>query len=190
MLFDQLQGATIFTKIDLRAAYWQVRIKPTDTWKSAFTCRYGHFEWLVRQFGLKKEPATFVRLMDEVFSTYLDIFIIVYLDDIVVYSKTLDQHLHHLELVFKKLREHKLYAKLEKCSFMQRQIKFLGHLVSADGIRVNPSKVKAIMDWPAPTNVKEFRAFLGTSDYYRRFILHYSKVPPPLTKLRKDATSL
>jgi hypothetical protein len=125
MLFDQLQGATVFSKIDLRTAYWQVQVKPSDRWKTAFTCRYGHFEWTVMPFGLKNAPATFVRLMDEVLHEYLDTFIIVYLDDIVVYSKTLHEHLQHLELVFKRLRQHKLYAKLEKCQFMQRRIKFL-----------------------------------------------------------------
>src|ERR1700680_3323647 len=124
--------------------------------------------------------------MDEVFGDYLDKFIIVYLDDIVVYSKSVDEHLHHLELVFNRLREHKLYAKLEKCSFMQNQIKFLGHLVSADGIRVNPEKVKAITDWPIPKNAKDIRAFLGTSGYYRKFILNYSKIASPLTELLKD----
>jgi hypothetical protein len=148
MLFDQLQGATVFTKVDLRTAYWQVQVKPSDRWNTAFTCRYGHYEWTVMPFGLKNAPATFVRLMDEVFQDYMDKFIIVYLDDIVVYSKTLDEHLRHLDQVFSRLREHKLYAKLEKCQFMQKEIKFLGHLVSSTGIRVNPEKVKAIIDWP------------------------------------------
>jgi hypothetical protein len=186
MLFDQLQGATIFTKIDLRSAYWQVQVKPSDRWKTAFTCRYGHYEWTVMPFGLKNAPATFVKLMDEVFQDFLDKFLIVYLDDIVVYSKTLDEHLHHLERIFSRLREHKLYAKLEKCQFMQKQIKFLGHLVSAEGIRVNPEKVKAIVDWPTPKTVKDVRAFLGISGYYRKFIQNYSKVAAPLTELLKD----
>ena len=124
--------------------------------------------------------------MDEVFQDYLDKFMIVYLDDIVVYSKNVDEHLHHLQLIFNRLREHKLYAKLEKCQFMQKQIKFLGHLVSADGIRVNPDKVKAIVDWPTPTTVKDIRSFLGISGYYRKFIQNYSKVAAPLTELLKD----
>src|ERR1700730_11011106 len=186
MLFDQLQGATIFAKIDLRTAYWQVQVKPSDRWKTAFTCRYGHFEWTVMPFGLKNAPATFVRLMDDVFHDYLDTFMIVYLDDIVIYSKTLDEHLQQLELVFKRLRQHKLYAKLEKCKFMQREIKFLGHIISADGIRVNPAKVEAIADWPTPRTVKDVRSFLGISGYYRRFINNYSKVAAPLTELLKD----
>src|ERR1700675_468903 len=186
MLFDQLQGATVFTKIDLRTAYWQVQVKPSDRWKTAFTCRYGHFEWTVMPFGLKNAPATFVRLMDEVFQDYLDRFLIVYLDDIVVYSKSLDEHLHHLELIFSRLCEHKLYAKLERCQFMQNEIKFLGHLVSAEGICVNPDKVKAIVDWPTPKTVKDVRAFLGISGYYRKFIQNYSKVAAPLTELLKD----
>ena len=186
ILFDQLRGATIFSKIDLRTAYWQVKIRTEDRKKTAFVCRYGHFEWLVMPFGLKNAPATFVRLMDEIFGDYLDTFIIVYLDDIVVYSKTLAQHVKHLELVFKRLREHRLYAKLDKCAFMQREIKFLGHLVSADGISVNPDKVKAISDWPVPKTVKDVRAFLGASGYYRKFILNYSKVASSLTELLKD----
>ena len=185
MLFDQLQGATVFTKIDLRTAYWQVQVKPADRWKTAFTCRYGHFEWTVMPFGLKNAPATFVRLVDEVFNDYLYKFLIVYLDDLVVYSKNLDDHLRQLELILIRLREHRLYAKLEKCNFMQKQIKFLGHLVSADGIRVNPEKVKAIIDWPTPTSVKDIRSFLGISGYYRKFIQNYSKVAAPLTELLK-----
>ena len=186
MLFDQLQGATVFTKIDLRTAYWQVQVKPADRWKTAFTCRYGYFEWTVMPFGLKNAPAPFVRLMDEVFHDYLDKFLIVYLDDLVVYSKNLDDHLHQLELIFIRLREHKLYAKLEKCNFMQKQIKFLGHLVLADGIRVHPEKVKSIVDWQTPTSVKDVRSFLGISGYYRNFIQNYSKVASPLTELLKD----
>ena len=159
-----------------------MKIRTEDRKKTAFVCRYGHFEWLVMPFGLKNAPATFVRLMDEVFGDYMDSFIIVYLDDIVVYSKTLEQHITQLELVFKRLREHKLYAKLDKCTFMQREIKFLGHLVSSDGIRVNPDKVKAIRDWPVPKTVKDIRVFLGASGYYRKFILNYSKIASPLTE--------
>ena len=170
----------------MRTAYWQVPVKPSDRWKTAFTCRYGHFEWTVMPFGLKNAPATFVRLMDDVFHDYLDTFMIVYLDDIVVYSKTIDEHLQQLELVFKRLRQHKLYAKLEKCKFMQREIKFLGHIISANGIKVNPAKVKAITDWPTPHTVKHVRSFLGISGYYRRFINNYSKVAAPLTELLKD----
>ena len=137
-------------------------------------------------FGLKNAPATFVRLMDEVFHDFLDKFLIVYLDDIVVYSNNLNEHLHHLDCIFKRLREHKLYAKLEKCQFMQKQIKFLGHLVSSEGVRVNPEKVQAIVDWLVPTSVKDVRSFLGISGYYRRFIQNYSKVAASLTELLKD----
>src|ERR1700682_828509 len=144
------------------------------------------YEWTVMPFGLKNAPATFVKLMDEVFQEHLDKFMIVYLDDIVVYSKSVDEHLHHLQLIFSRLRQHKLYAKLEKCQFMQREIKFLGHLVSSDGIRVNPDKVKAIQEWPVPKTVKDIRVFLGASGYYRKFILNYSKVASPLTELLKD----
>ena len=137
-------------------------------------------------FGFRNAPATFVRLMDEVFHDYLDKFLIVYLDDIVVYRRNLQEHLHHLEIIFQRLRQHKLYAKLEKCQFMQKQIKFLGHLVSAEGVKVNPKKVQAILDWPVPRTVKDVRSFIGISGYYRKFIQNYSKVAAPLTELLKD----
>ena len=136
-------------------------------------------------FGLTNAPATFCNLMNDVLFDYLDAFVVVYLDDTVVYSKTLTEHEKHLRLVFQRLRENKLYVKPEKCEFAQEKITFLGHKISADRIRMDKGKVQAIMEWSIPTKVTEFRSFLGLANYYRRFIKGYSKRVSPLTDLLK-----
>ncbi|BBN69306.1 transposable element gene [Prunus dulcis] len=160
-LFDQLRGAKVFSKIDLRSGYHQLRIKEEDVPKSAFRTRYGHYEFLVMPFGLMNAPAAFMDLMNRVFRRYLDRFVIVFIDDILVYSKSQKAHMKHLELVLKTLRRKKLFAKFSKCQFWLDRVNFLGHVISADGVYVDPQKVEAVVNWPQPTSVTEVRSFLG-----------------------------
>ena len=188
-LFDQLLGAKYFSKLDLRSGYHQIRIHPDDIPKTAFNTRYGHFEFLVLPFGLCNAPATFMQLMQEVFRECLDRFVIVYLDDILIYSKTPEEHAEHLETVLALLRKHELYAKLSKCQFYQQRIKFLGHTITTDGISVDEDKVRAIQEWPVPQNVSELRSFLGLAGYYRKFVAGFSKVALPLTLLLHTETT-
>jgi hypothetical protein len=169
-LFYQLKGENIFSKIDLRSGYHQVRIKEEDTRKTTFRTRYGHYEFVVVPFGLTNAPTTFMCLMNGVFRDFLDKFVIVFLDDILIYSKTEEEHEKHLRMVLQVLREHQLYAKLSKCTFYQKKIHYLGHIVSEDGIAVDPENIEAIKSWPAPTNISEVRSFMGLVGYYRRFI--------------------
>ena len=188
-LFDQLSGAKYFTKLDLRSGYYQVRIADGDEPKTTCVTRYGAFEFRVMPFGLTNAPATFCTLMNQVFHEYLDKFVVVYLDDIVVYSATIEEHQEHLAQVFQKLRENQLYVKREKCSFAQESIKFLGHVVERGRIRMDLEKVRAIQEWKAPTNVKELRSFLGLANYYRRFVDGYSRRVTPLTELLKKGVT-
>jgi hypothetical protein len=160
-LFDQLKGEKIFLKIDLRSRYHQVRIKDEDINKTSFRTRYGHYEFTVVPFGLSNTLVVFMCLMNGVFRDYLDKFVIVFLDDILVYSKSEEEHEQHLRMVLQVLREHQLYAKLIKCLFYQRQIHYLGHIISEEGIVVDPEKVEAIREWSRPRNVAEFRSFMG-----------------------------
>uniref|UniRef100_A0A2N9HRA9 RNA-directed DNA polymerase n=1 Tax=Fagus sylvatica TaxID=28930 RepID=A0A2N9HRA9_FAGSY len=187
-LFDQLQGAQVFSKIDLRLGYHQLKIKSEDIPKTAFRTRYGHYEFLVMPFGLTNAPAVFMDLMNRVFHEYLDRFVIVFIDDILVYSKSLEEHEDHLRIVLQILRDKKLYAKLKKCEFWLNQVVFLGHVISKDGITVDPSKIEAVVSWDRPTNVSEVRSFLGLAGYYRRFVEGFSRIAAPLTHLtRKNA---
>ncbi|KAL2923900.1 Retrovirus-related Pol polyprotein from transposon 17.6 [Bienertia sinuspersici] len=184
-LFDRLSRATYFTKLDLRSGYWQVRIKDGDEPKTTCVTRYGSYEFLVMPFGLTNAPATFCNLMNDVLYEYLDRFCVVYLDDIVVYSQTLDDHVQHLRMVFDKLREHELYIKKEKCEFAQTEIMFLGHKISNGRVRMDEKKVQAILNWEEPKSVHELRSFLGLANYYRKFIKGYSDKVSPLTELLK-----
>ncbi|KAL2240784.1 UNVERIFIED_CONTAM: Transposon Tf2-12 polyprotein [Sesamum indicum] len=182
-LLDQLKGATIFSKIDLSSGYWQLRIAENDIPKTAFRTRYGHYEVLVMPFGLTNAPATFMALMNRTFQEYLDHFVIVFIDDILVYSKDRDEHEQHLRIILQILKEKELYAKLSKCEFWVNQVVFLGHVVSGDGVMPDPSKVKAITEWRVPKNATEVRSFLGLARYYRRFVEGFSIIAGPLTKL-------
>jgi hypothetical protein len=184
-LMDRLSGASVFTKLDLRSGYWQVRIAEGDEHKTTCVTRYGSYEFLVMPFGLTNAPATFCNLMNDVLYEFLDDFVVVYLDDIVVFSRSMNEHVVHLSRVLSRLREHKLFVKREKCDFASAEIMFLGHLVSVDQVRMDPMKVQAIVEWAAPTTVSDLRSFLGLANYYRRFIKDYSKVAAPLSDLLK-----
>ncbi|GJX89296.1 putative nucleotidyltransferase, ribonuclease H [Tanacetum coccineum] len=184
-LFDQLQGAKHFSKIDLRSGYHQLRVKEQDISKTAFRTRYGHYEFLVMPFGLTNAPAVFMDLMNRVFHEFLDKFVIVFIDDILVFSKSKEEHEEHLRTVLQILRQEKLYAKFSKCEFWLSKVAFLGHIVSAEGITMDPAKVEAITKWPRPTSVTEVRSFLGLAGYYRRFVEGFSRLALPLTKLMR-----
>ena len=177
----------MFSKIDLRSGYHQLKIKESDIPKSVFRTRYGHYEFLVMSFGLTNAPAAFMDLMNRVFKDYLDKFVIVFIDDILIYSRSEEDHEQHLEAVLQRLREKQLYAKFKKCEFWLETISFLGHVVSKRGIKVDLGKVAAVQDWKIPTNVGEVRSFLGLAGYYRKFVKGFSKIASPLTELtRKD----
>lgn len=182
-LFDRLQGAKYFSKIDLRSGYHQIRIADEDVPKTAFRTRYGHFEFLVLPFGLTNAPATFMHLMHETFRDYLDDFVIVFLDDILIYSKTEEEHDKHIRMVLDKLKEKQLYAKESKCEFWKTEVSFLGHVVSQEGIRMDPKKVAAINSWPTPQSVSDLRSFLGLAGYYRKFVEKFSSIARPLSNL-------
>ena len=182
-LFDQLKGASVFSKIDLRSGYYQLRVKDVDVSKTTFKTRYGHYEFLVMPFGLTNAPTAFMNLMNRVFHPYLDQFVVVFIDDILVYYKDAQEHEHHLRIVFQSLRENQLFAKLSKCDFWLKEVSFLGHIVSAEGIRVDPVKIEAVVSWKPPRNVTEVRGFLGLAGYYQRFVQGFSVVASSLTRL-------
>jgi hypothetical protein len=188
ILFDQLTGARVFSKIDLRSGYHQIRIRPEDIPKTAFTTRYELFEYLVMSFGLTNALAHFTYLMNSVFMPELDKFVVVFIDDILIYSNNDEEHVKHLQIVLTRLREHQLYAKFSKCAFWLEEIQFLGHVLSAKGIAVDPNKVKDILEWNSPTTVHQVRSFLGLAGYYHIFILDFSKIVKPITGLLKNDT--
>ncbi|WVZ71224.1 hypothetical protein U9M48_019836 [Paspalum notatum var. saurae] len=183
ILFDRLGGATLFSKIDLRSGYHQIKVREEDIPKTAFSTRYGLYEYLVMSFGLTNAPAFFMYLMNSVFMNELDKFVVVFIDDILVYSKNEKEHEEHLRIVLSRLREHKLYAKFSKCAFWLKELAFLGHILSAKGVAVDPSKVEDVLNWKQPQTVTEIRSFLGLAGYYRRFIKDFSKIAKPMTAL-------
>ncbi|KAA0052401.1 pol protein [Cucumis melo var. makuwa] len=187
-LFDQLQGATVFSKIDLRSGYHQLRIRDSDIPKTAFRSRYGHYEFIVMSFGLTNAPTVFMDLMNRVFKDFLDSFVIVFIDDILIYSKTEAEHEEHLHQVLETLRANKLYAKFSKCEFWLKKVTFLGHVVSSEGVSVDPAKIETVTNWPRPSTVSEIRSFLGLVDYYRRFVEDFSRIASPMTQLTRKGT--
>ncbi|GJX27197.1 putative reverse transcriptase domain-containing protein [Tanacetum coccineum] len=179
----QLQGACCFSKIDLRSGYHQLRVREEDIPKTAFRTRYGHFEFTVMPFGLTNAPAIFMDLMNRVYKPYLDKFVIVFIDDILIYSKSEEEREVHLKTILDLLKKEKLYAKFSKCEFWLQEVQFLGHVVNRDGIHVDPSKVESVKNWMTPESPTEIRSFLGLAGYYRRFIENFSKIAKPLTLL-------
>ncbi|GJU46909.1 putative reverse transcriptase domain-containing protein [Tanacetum coccineum] len=182
-LFDQLQGACCFSKIDIRSEYHQLRLREEDIPKTAFRTRYRHFEFTVMPFGMTNAPAIFMDLMNRVCKPYLDKFVIVFIDDILIYSKLEEEHEVHLKTILDILKTEKLYAKFSKCEFWLKEVQFLGHVVNRDGIHVDPSKVESVKNWKTPESPTEIRSFLGLAGYYRRFIENFSKIAKPLTLL-------
>jgi hypothetical protein len=166
ILFDQLAGAQVFSKIDLLFGYHKIKICAEDIPKTAFTTRYGLLEYLLMSFGLTIAPAHFMYLMNSVFMLELEKFVMVFIDEILVYLKSMEEHEEHLRIVLQQLLEHQLYTKFSKCKFWIKVVPFLGHVVSPKGITVDPSKVKVVLDWKPPTSVSEVRSFLGLADYY------------------------
>ncbi|GJZ13780.1 putative reverse transcriptase domain-containing protein [Tanacetum coccineum] len=182
-LFDQLQGSSVYSKIDLRSGYHQLRIREEDIPITAFRTRYGHYEFQVILFGLTNTPAVFMDLMNCVCKPYLDKFVIVFIDDILIYSKNNEEHEKYLKIILKLLKKEQLYAKFSKYDFWLESVQFLGHVINNKGVHVDPAKVEAIRNWSAPTTPKEVRQFLGLAGYYRRFIEGFSLISKPLTKL-------
>jgi hypothetical protein len=174
VFFNQLAGAKVFSKIDLYSNDHHIKIWASDIPKTAFSTRYGLYEYLVMLFGLTNAPAYFMYMMNSVFMPELHKFVVVFIDDILVYSRNEEEHAGHWHVVLQRLREHRLYAKLSKCDFWLKEIKFLGHTISQEGITVDPDKVQVVMNWKPPTIVRQIQSFLGLAGYYRRFIPNFS----------------
>lgn len=186
--FEILQGAQFFTKLDLRNAYHLVRIKEGDECKTAFNTPLGHFEYRVLPFGLVNAPAVFQALINDVLRDILNVFVFVYLDDILIFSPSLQVHVQHIRQVLQRLLENKLFVKAEKCSFHVQSVSFLGSVISAQGISMDPAKVRAITEWPTPDSRVSLQRFLGFANFYLRFILNFSQVVAPLTALTSSKT--
>ncbi|KAM0066873.1 putative nucleotidyltransferase, Ribonuclease H [Helianthus debilis subsp. tardiflorus] len=185
-MLDELYGSQVFSKVDLRSGYHQIRIFEGDEWKTAFKTKDGLYEWLVMPFGLSNAPSTFMRLMNQVLKPFLGRFIVVYFDDILVYSKDEQEHRDHLQQLFEVLAQERLFGNQEKCEFFSPQVTFLGYLISGDGIRADDKKVQAIRDWPTPTSIQQIRSFHGLASFYRRFVRHFSTIVAPMTELTKQ----
>ena len=184
-LFDQLKGARVYFKIDLHIGYHQLRVREADIPKTVFTTRYGHFEFTVMSFGFTNALTAFMDLMLRVFQPYLDQFVVVFMDYILIYSKSEKEYEDHLRIVLHALRNHRLYAKFSKCEFWLTKVRFLGHVVLASGVSMDPEKVKAVMSWERPKSVFKIHNFLGLAGYYKRFIEEFSRLAAPMTKLTR-----
>lgn len=189
-MFDIISGSQFFTKIDLKTGFHQIRVKPEHIEKTAFQTKYGQYEYLVLPMGLCNAPATFTMMMNQVLAGFVDRFCTVYLDDILIFSKTASEHRKHVRQVLERLREHKLYASPKKCYFMTQEVEFLGIIVSNKGIQVNSDKISIIKEWPKPESISEVRGFLGLASFFRRFIKGFSDIALPLTSLTKKGNSI
>jgi hypothetical protein len=183
-MLDELSGSIIFTKINLRSGYHQIRMKLGDEWKTAFKTKFGLYEWLVMPFGLTNAPSTFMRLMNEVLGPFIGKFVVVYFDDILIY-KSLDEHIEHLCAVFCAIREAHLFANLEKCTFCTDRVAFLGYVVTSQGIEVDEAKIDTIKSWLIPTTLTQLRSFLRLVGFYRCFVRDFSTIATPLNDLMK-----
>jgi hypothetical protein len=184
-MIDKLKKAQYFTKIDLDGAYHQIRVKLEDIPKTAFNCELGHYEFTVMTFGFSNAPATFQRIMNEIFHTEENSFIIVYLDDILIFSETWREHLKHIKWTLDKLKENSLFAKMKKCEWGTQEVEYLGHIIRPGQIAMDPKKIQAVMEWPVPQTIKNIQAFLGLANFYRRFVYRFSQIATPLTELTK-----
>jgi hypothetical protein len=184
-----MKGETVFSKIDFPLGCHQLRIKEGGIPKITFRTRFGHYKFVVVPFGLTNAPIVFMSLMNDVFWKYLDHFVQVFLEDILIYSKNEREHEEHLRVVVSYLREKKFYGKLSKCFFFQKEIHYLGHIIFGEGISVDPEKVNAIMEWPVPKNAHEVRSFMGLEGYYQRFVELFSKIEKPITTLQHKGVS-
>ncbi len=186
---EQLRQAKYYTKLDLRNAYNLIRIREGDEWKTAFSTPSGHYEYLVMPFGLANSPSVFQAFMNDIFCDMLDRWVIVYIDDILIYSDTQEEHVRHVRSVLKRLLQHQLYVKAEKCEFHQTNTSFLGYVISQDGMSMDDKKVQAVLDWPQLQMVKELQRFLWFVNFYRHFIRNFSSIASPLTAMTKRNTS-
>jgi len=181
-ILDELHGSCIFSKIDLKSGYHQIRMKKRDEWKTTFKTKHGLYEWLVMPFGLTNAPSTFMRLMNHLLRAFISQFVLVYFDDILVSSKSMTEHIDHLESDMKVLRKEKLFPNLKKCTFCTDNLVFLGFVVSADGVKVDEEKVKAIKEWPSPKTVGEVWSFHSLAGFNRRFVKDFSTLAEPSSK--------
>ncbi|KAI2659483.1 Transposon Tf2-9 polyprotein [Labeo rohita] len=186
---EQLRQAQYYTKLDLRNAYNLIRIRKGDEWKTAFSTTSGHYEYRVMPFGLSNSPSIFQSFMNDVFRDMLDKGVIVYIDDILIYSNSMSEHIQHVRKVLQRLIQYQLYAKLEKCEFHRTSTSFLGYIISPEGVAMDEKKVEAVLKWPQPRTLKELQRFLGFANFYRRFIRNFSSVAAPLTSMTKRQTT-
>ena len=184
-LLDQLYGASIFSKFDLRSGYHQIRMREEDEWKTAFKTRDGIFEFMVMPFGLSNAPSTFMRFMNHILKPCIGNFVLVFFDDILIYSKSLEEHLEHLRQLFSIIREQLLFANLKKCDFCANRIIFLSYVVIKDGIEMEKNMIEAIISWPIPSSIHDVRSFHGLVSFYRKFIHGFSSIMAPITECLK-----
>lgn len=182
-LFEELLGAKWFTTLDLRSGFHHILVKPEDQHKTTFQTHFGHFEYKIMPYGLTRAPATFQAVMNHILAPLLRKCVVVFIDDILIYSKTLEEHQQHVQWVFELLKQHQF--SMSKCSFAKQQLNYLGHLVSAAGVSTDPKKIADVQNWPTPTCVKDVRSFLGLAGYYRRFVKNFGLLVKPLTELLK-----
>jgi hypothetical protein len=184
-MLDELSGSTIFTKIELRSGYHQIRMKLGDEWKTAFKTKFGLYEWLVMHFELTNAPSTFMCLMNEALCSFISKFVVVYFNDILIYSKSLNEHIEHLRDIFGALHVARLFANLEKCTFYTDRVAFLGYVVTPQSIEVDEAKIEAIKSWPVPVTLTQLQSFLGLAGFYQRFMRDFSTIATPLNDLTK-----